>query len=99
MKAAAAVLAALVFGVIGVFLYGYYVSFNHAEGPLREITAYALSWPVVLVGKMTESPARINAVAGIILQVFGWLALVLYYYLIVSLAVSIRTVRPRRLRN
>lgn len=89
MKVAVSFAAAFFFGGIGMVLYAYYVSFNHAEGLLPVIIADALCWPVILVGKITYGPSRTYDLDSVLWRKLGWLALFFYYYLIVSVVVAL----------
>jgi hypothetical protein len=90
MKLAVSLLATIAFGGLGIGLYLYFVSLHHAEGPTPTIIAYALCWPVILLGRMSNGPGPIDNFDLIVWHKFGWLALSLYYYLIVSLIVALR---------
>jgi len=68
---------------------------NNIEGPLPTIIAYVLCWPVVLIGNMTYwpwGPGNLDRV----FWPFGWLALSLYYYVIISLIAALWRLRSER---
>ncbi len=79
-----------------MFLYLYFVSLTDSDYLFPVIVAYTLCWPVILIGKMTNGPWRINNFDPIVWHKFGWLALSIYYYLIVSLIVAVRNSRRKQ---
>lgn len=96
VKLAVSFVAAILLGGVGMYLYIFY---QESDNLLPIIVAYAFCWPVILIGKLAYGPWPIYNFDPIIERRFGWLALSLYYYLIVSLVVAVRSSRRKRLPN
>jgi hypothetical protein len=83
IKVVVSLLAATVLGGGGMILYTEYVSFAQPSGPIPVVIAYALCWPVVLIA-MTKRGFSHAYDLSLVLWPFGWLALSIYYYMLVS---------------
>jgi len=85
-KAAASLVASLILGQGGIFLYlastGWFA--DHGYSPYGRLAAYVLSWPVFLIYKVFFGSVQ-NAVNfdPVVWSKFGWLCLWIYYYILV----------------
>jgi hypothetical protein len=96
MKIAASLVAAIFIGGTGMILYVQYVSFRQSDNLFPVITAYVLCWPIVLVA-MTKHDFSHTYDLSLAIWPFGWLALSVYYYLLISLVGMLRRAFPKPL--
>ena len=94
IKIAVSLLAAIFIGGSGMILYAEYVSFRQSDNPFPVIVAYGLCWPIVLVA-ITQRDFSHAYDLSLVIWPFGWLALWVYYYLLISLVGVLRRLPPK----
>jgi hypothetical protein len=98
MKIASSLVAAIFIGGTGMVLYAQYVSFGRSDNLFAVTVAYAMCWPIVLVA-MTKRDFSHAYDLYLVLWPFGWLALSIYYYLLISLVGMLRQAAPDNSNN
>lgn len=88
-KVLASCAAAIVLGGAGMFLYIFYVPLDATRPLVPRLTSYLLCWPVVVIGHLAYGPSPISNFDPILIGKFGWLALWIYYYILVSIGSTV----------
>jgi hypothetical protein len=98
-RAFASAALAIALGSGGMFVYIRYVTLDQTSPLLPRIVGYLLCWPVIVIGHMANGPGPISNFDPILIGKFGWLALWIYYYVLVSIGAGVWQWRKERNRR
>ncbi len=103
-KAAVSLVAGFFLGLGGLFVYLSSVCFHDhdcaAYSPWKVFVSYVLSWPIFVLQKIFFGTVdKVPNFGPVVIGKYGWLAVWVYYYLIVSLASHAMKFAPRKSRR